>query len=144
MCRLKVLFVGLSESSTLVRDAVLYHPGSRLAIATSYWDLCSLSLHYHEEFQVALLEVSPSPRELRRRAEYIRRRWPGAAIVLIADGRIALDDPLYDERVPSNIGPDELLTVIDRFNRDEAVSDQKELRLRINAGGRRHALREDF
>ena len=130
MCRLKVLFVGLSESATLVHDALFLHPGSRLSVATSYGDLCLLSLQYHGEFQVAVLGVSPSPCELRRRAEYVRRRWPNTAIVLVADSCMVLDDPLYDVRVPSSIEPGDLLTVIDRNARGEAAREQNELRLR--------------
>lgn len=125
MCRLKVLSVGLNQSATLVRDALLFHPGSRLCVATSYWDLCSLSLQHQGEFQVAVLDVSASPRELRRRAEYIRRRWPHTAILLVADSSEALDDPLYDERVPSSIKPGDLLKVIDQLNRGEAANEQK-------------------
>ena len=130
MCRLKVLSVGLNQSATLVRDALLLRPGSRLWVATSYWDLCSLSLQHHGEFQVAVLGVSTSARELRRGAEYIRRKWPDTAVLLIADSSLALADPLYDQRVPSRIEPDDLLMMIDRLNRGEAASEQSELRLR--------------
>ncbi len=130
MCKLKVLSVGLNQSATFVRDALLLRPGSRLWVATSYWDLWSLSLQHHGEFQVAVLGASTSARELRRGAEYIRRRWPDIAILLIADSPLALDDPLYDQRVPSSIEPDDLLMVIDRLNRGEAASEQSELQLR--------------
>jgi len=130
MCKLKVLSVGLNQSATLVRDALLLRPGSRLWVATSYWDLCSLALQNHGEFQVAVLDVFTSTRELRRRAEYIRRLWPDTAILLVADTSEALNHPLYDERLPSNTGPGDLLTVIDRLNRGKAASEQSELRLR--------------
>jgi hypothetical protein len=130
MCRLKVLSVGMNQSATLVRDALLRRPGSHLWVAASYWDLCSLSLQHHGEFQVAVLDVSTSPRELRRGAAYIRQRWPDTSILLIEDSSLALDDPLYDERVPSSIEPGDLLTAIDRLNRGEAAREQSELRLR--------------
>ena len=115
MCGLKVLSVGLSELASLVRDALMLRPHSKVAVVSNYWDLCSLSLQ-REEFQVAVLNDANPARELRRRAEYIRRRWPDSAIVLIADNHMALDDPLYDERVPSAIEPASLLAVIDRLN----------------------------
>ena len=126
MCGLKVLSVGLSE---LVRDALMLRPHSKLAVVSNYWDLCSLSLQ-REEFQVAVLNDANPARELRRRAEYIRRRWPESTIVLVADSCIALDDPLYDERVPSAIEPADLLTVIDRLNSGAAASPQHRARLR--------------
>jgi len=127
MCKLKVLSVG-SESARLVRDAVALQPGSRLWVATSYWDLCSLSLQNHGELQVAVLDASPSPSELRRRVEYIRRRWPDTAIVLVADSCMVLDDPLYDERVPSAIEPADLLGVIDELGSRGAPQHRGRLR----------------
>ncbi len=130
MCKLKVLSVGLNQSATLVRDALLLRSGSRLWVAASYWDLCSLSLQNQGEFQVAVLDVAASARELRRRAEYVRRRWPDTAILLVADSSEVLDHPLYDERVPPSIEPGDLLAVIDRLNRGEAANEQSELRLR--------------
>lgn len=114
-CGLKVLSVGLSEFATLVRDALLLRAHSKLAVVTNYGDLCSVSLQ-REEFQVAVLNEPNSARELRRRARYIRRTWPDAGILLVGGCSEALRDRLFDERVPSNIGPGDFLTVIDRLN----------------------------
>lgn len=116
--------MGLNESATLVRDALLLHPRPSLSVARSYWDLCPLSLQHHGEFQVAVLDVSTSAGELRRSAEYIRRRWPDTAILLIADIAGVLDDPLYDHRVPSSIEPCELLSVLDGLKRRERAVGQ--------------------
>lgn len=129
MGRLKVLSVGLSELATLVRDALLLRAHSKLAVASNYWDLCSLSLQ-REEFQVAVLNDPNSARELRRRAKYIRRTWPDAVILLVGCGSEVLAHPLYDERVPSRIEPADLLTVIDRLNPGVAVSPEHRARLR--------------
>lgn len=115
MCGLKVLSVGLSELAYLVRDALMHRPHSKLAVVSNYWDLCSMSLQ-REEFQVAVLNNANPACELRRRAKYIRRRWPNAAILLVGGTSEALEQPLYDERVPSRIEPAALLTVIDRLN----------------------------
>lgn len=115
MCGLKVLSVGLSELASLVRDALMLWPHSKMAAVSNYWDLCSMSLQ-REEFQIAVLNDANPARELRRRAEYIRRSWPNPAIVLVADSSMALDDPLYDERLPSTIEPADLLAAIDRLN----------------------------
>jgi hypothetical protein len=126
MCGLRVLSVGLTE---LVRDALMLRPHSRMAVVSNYWDLCSLSLQ-REEFQVAVLNDANPARELRRRAEYIRRRWPSASILLVGGTAGVLDRPLYDERVPSRIEPADLLTVIDRLNPGTAASPQHKARLR--------------
>ena len=115
MRRLKVLSVGMSELATLVRDALLLRAYSKLAVASNYWDLCSMSLQ-REDFQVAVLNERHPARELRRRAKYIRRTWPDAAIVLLGGNCEVLEHRLYDERVPSRIGPADLLAVIDRLN----------------------------
>ena len=115
MCGLKVLSVGLSELAYLVRDALMLRPHSKLAVVSNYWDLCSMSLQ-REEFQVAVLNDANPARELRRRAEYIRRSWPNAAILLVGGSSEALEQPLYDEGVPTRIEPADLLTVIDRMN----------------------------
>ncbi len=115
MCALKVLSVGLSELAYLVRDALMLRPHSKLAVVSNYWDLCSMSLQ-REEFQVAVLNDAKPARELRRRAECIRRRWPNAAILLVGASSEVLEQPLYDERVTTRIEPADLLTVIDRLN----------------------------
>ena len=114
MCGLKVLSVGLSELAYLVRDALMHRPHSKLAVVSNYWDLCSMSLQ-REEFQVAVLNDANPARELRRRAQYIRRRWPNAAILLVGGNSETLEQPLYDERVPTRIESADLLTVIDRL-----------------------------
>lgn len=129
MCRLKVLSVGLSELASLVRDALMLRPHSKMAVVSNYWDLCSLSLQ-REEFQVAVLNDANPARELRRRAEYIRRRWPNAAILLVVGTSGVLEKLLYDERVPHRIEPADLLTVIDRLNSGAVPSTEHRARLR--------------
>ena len=124
--RLSVLVIGSMELTNVVRDALVLCGRSRLAVAANYWDLCSLSLREAAPFQVAILDVSFSDRELRRRAEYIRRRWAGAAILLVRDDRDLLDDPLYDERIPAEINPEELAAVIERLAGTEETSGQKQ------------------
>jgi DNA-directed RNA polymerase specialized sigma24 family protein len=120
MRRLKVLAVGLNELAILLRDALMLRAHSKLAVVSNYSDLCSMSLQ-REEFQVAVLNEPNSARELRRRAKYIRRTWPDAAIVLVRGNSEVLEHRLYDERVPSRIGPADLLAVIDRLNQGVPV-----------------------
>jgi hypothetical protein len=131
--RLSVLVIGSMELTNVVRDALVLCGRSRLAVAANYWDLCSLSLRETAHFQLAILDVSFSDRELRRRAEYIRRRWADAAILLVRDDCDLLDDPLYDERIPAGINPEELAAVIERLAGTEETSGQKQ------ASSSRHA-----
>jgi hypothetical protein len=128
MCKLKVLTVGFSELAVLVRDALLLRAHSKLAVVSNYWDLCSGSLQ-KEEFQVAVLNALNSRRELQRRAQYIRRTWPAAAIVLVGGNSETLGDPLCDVRVPSRIEPGEFLSVLNRVNPGSPES-QHQVRLR--------------
>ena len=129
MYRLKVLSVGLAELATLVRDALLLRSHSKLAIASNYWDLCSMSLQ-REDFQIAVLNEPGCPHELRRRARYIRRTWPDAVILLMGGNSDVLQTSLCDERVPSRIEPAELLTVIDRLHPGEPANTHHRVRVR--------------
>jgi hypothetical protein len=113
--RVSALSVGSKELTHLVRDAFLLCPQSSLSVAETFWDLCSLSLREKEQVSVAVLDLSSSESELRQKAEHIRRRWPEAAILLVGDSLHHLDDPLYDERVASDIQPTELLAVVERL-----------------------------
>jgi hypothetical protein len=133
--RLSVLVIGSMELTNVVRDALVLCGRSRLAVVANYLDLCSLSLRDPAQLQVAILDVSFSDRELRRRAEYIRRRWPEAAVLLVCDECDRLDDPLYDERLPSGINPEELAAVIERLAGNEETSGQRQ------ASRSRHAFR---
>jgi len=119
MCRLKVLSVGLSELATL-RDALMLRAHSKLAVVSNYWDLSSMSLQ-REEFHVAVLNEPNSARELRRCSQYIRRTWPNAAVLLLGDSSELLEYQLYDARLPTRIGPADLLAVIDRLSQEGAV-----------------------
>ena len=113
--RLSVLFVGPMELASVVRDALVLCGRSRLSVATSYWDLCSLSLRESGRVHVAILDRSFSARELHRRAEYVRRRWADAFIILLSDDCRALDDPLYDQRLPAAVQPEDLVDAIERL-----------------------------
>lgn len=140
MSRLSILAVGPAQSADLVRDALLLRPHSRLTVAASYWDLCSLSLHQRSHFQVAVLINAGPVHQLRRSAEYIRRRWPNAAILLLGNNPGVLEDALYDQRVPSRIEPDELLAIIDLLDRGKAALEQPETEECVQTGRSRHDL----
>jgi hypothetical protein len=63
---------------------------------------------------VAVLHHSFAPHDLRYAAEYIRRRWPDAVILVIGEQARHLDDPLYDDKTSSGISIEELVRVIER------------------------------
>lgn len=113
--KLSVLAVGSIELTDLVRDSLLLHHRSHLSVASDFWQLCSLSLCETLDISVAVLELSVSDRELRRRAEQIKRRWPDAAILLFGRNSRLLNDSLYDQRVPPQIHLRELLDVIEHM-----------------------------
>ena len=55
---------------------------------------------------VAVFHHSFAPDDLRYAAEYIRRRWPDAVILVIGEQAKQLDDPLYDDKASSGISLD--------------------------------------
>jgi hypothetical protein len=138
MRRLSILFIGPAESADLVCEALLLRRHSGLTVAANYWDLCSPSLHERSHFQIAVLIDAGPAHLLRRSAEYIRRRWPAAAILLVGDSPAALEDALYDLRVPSRIEPDDFLTVTRRLDREQAGLEEREAENGIEVGGGRH------
>lgn len=110
---LRVLAVGSVDPANLFRDVSLLRPRAILLAARNYWELCSLGIKT-EFVSVAVLEISASDHDLRWKAEYIRRRWPDAQIILVGFSAEPLDDPLYDDRVLPGIEPSEMLAVIER------------------------------
>ena len=51
------------------------------------------------ELSVAILSLPFGTKVLQDIAEFIRRRWPRARILVIGDVQLALDDHLYDDAV---------------------------------------------
>jgi hypothetical protein len=119
---LRILAVGSFASSNLVRDAILLRHRARLLVATNYRELCSLSSNEAEHVSVAVLEVSTSHGELLRKAEYVRRRWPDAPIVVVGSSAGPLEDPLYDDRVLPGITPTEMLAIIERLLKQKQLA----------------------
>jgi hypothetical protein len=113
---LRVLAVGSKASWDLVRDALLFHRRSHLLVASDYWEIFSLWVGEAEQVSVAVIDLCTSDRELRRRtAEHIRRRWPGAQILLVGPEAEVPEDPLYDERIPPGLEAAELLAAMERL-----------------------------
>jgi DNA-binding NtrC family response regulator len=91
----------------------------------------SLSQSCHEqECDVALLQVTLTPRELEEVARLIRQRWPKAQILIIRREAWCIEDALYDDRVEPGINPERLLSTIRR------VLSSREMRLPLSLESR--------
>ena len=135
---LKVLSVGSSELTNLVRGALIHSESPTQLVAESFWDLCSHSLHEGLEVSIAVIKSEGNRRELEGKAQQIRRRWPHAGILLVCSSPDALDDHLYDERVPAGISPQDLLTAIRNLDAQKQGV-RKMIRVRqIKFTGQRH------
>ena len=112
---LNVVAIGSSQLIERIRTALFHNRRFSLLVADNYWELCLLPRKEAHLVSVAVLEHLNPGRELRRKAEYIRRRWPDAQIILVGNHAAILEDQLYDERVPSGVRAEELLEVIERL-----------------------------
>ena len=70
-----------------------------------------------QEIAVVVISQAFNPLELRAIAEFTRRRWPRAGIVVVGRGVPPLEDQLYDENVDANFQPQSLLTAVDHLSR---------------------------
>jgi hypothetical protein len=78
---------------------------------------------------VAVLHHSFAPHNLRFAAEYIRRRWPDAVILVIGELSEQLDDPLYDDKTSSGVSYEELASMIEK-----SVAAKKRIRRKARSG----------
>jgi len=111
---LHVLSIGSQESSNVVHGALLSRPKCRLLIATCAWDLCTVLAS--ERVDIATLHDTLSRGELRNCAEYIRRHWPNAKILLINSEAEVLDDQLHDQQTSPGLSSESLLGMIERLS----------------------------
>jgi hypothetical protein len=106
-----VLSVGPVDFGSIVHDALLDGPNSRLSIAPDYRMLWAIPKQ--ESIQVVILYNTLSSFELDDASRFIRRRWPHARILVVRHGEEFLDDALYDVRVVSNVDRQVLLATIE-------------------------------
>ncbi len=106
-----VLSLGLEDWRNAVCQAL--HPGQRSGFwgVKSLWELCTLPQAVSVD--VAVIHHSVSPCDLRHAAEYIRRRWPDAVILVICEQAKQLDDPLYDYKTSREISIEALVRTIE-------------------------------
>jgi DNA-binding NtrC family response regulator len=76
-------------------------------------------LRGERSFLLAVLSCSLGEFALRAAAEFVRRQWPSARILILGSARAILDDSLYDEAVDCRFQPQELLNVIERLCEDD-------------------------
>lgn len=107
----RVLLLGIEEWRVAVHQALPKRPKRNFWGVNSFWDLCALTQAVAVD--VAVFHRSFSLHDLRFAAEYIRRRWPDAVILVIGEQVEQLDDPLYDDNASDGISPDELVQMIE-------------------------------
>ena len=70
-----------------------------------------------QEIAVVVISQAFNPLELRAIAEFTRRRWPRAGILVVGHGVPRLEDPLYDEHVDADSQPASLLAAVEQLSR---------------------------
>ncbi len=108
---IKVLSLGLDEWRNAIRQALPSRQRNNLWGVKNCWDLCSLPQAVSVD--IAVFHHSFAQHDLRYAAEYIRRRWPDAVILVIGEHAMQLDDPLYDDKTSREIAIEELLRIIE-------------------------------
>jgi hypothetical protein len=108
---MNVLSLGIEEWRLAVRKALPTGRKSGFGGVNNLWDLCALPEAVSVD--VAVFHNSFSRRELRCAAEYIRRRWPEAVILVIGERAKQLDDPLYDHKANCEISVEDLARMIE-------------------------------
>jgi hypothetical protein len=74
--------------------------------------------HAHvQEFAVVVISRAFITPELSAIAEFARRRWPKAGILVVGHGVPPLEDPLYDEHVDPDSQPESLLAAVEQLSR---------------------------
>jgi hypothetical protein len=107
----KVLALGQEDWIQMVHQPLPYWQKNEFAGVHNFWALCALPQSVLAD--VAVVHHTFDQDDLRYAAEYIRRRWPDAVIVIVGEQAKDLDDPLYDHRANDEISPEELVLLIE-------------------------------
>jgi len=97
-----------------------------LLLSRSHYTVVTAS-NYREVFELRgearfLLAVQSSSLgelALRAAAEFVRRQWPSARILILGTAKTILEDSLYDEAVDCRFQPQEFLNVLERLCEDD-------------------------
>jgi hypothetical protein len=115
--RLKVLLVEPDLEVLANRTLVLSRSNYAVAPANNYREI--FSLHDEIGFCLAVLNDTLGEMALRAAAEFVRRQWPSARILILGNAQAALEDYLYDEVVNHRIRSEELLDTLERLSKDD-------------------------
>jgi hypothetical protein len=115
-----VLIVGSTESANVIRYALLGEPKLTISNVTNYRELWTIP--NQEIIHLVILNSTLSTFELEASGRLIRRRWPGARILVVRQGEGFLEDALYDDRVTEEDSPEVLRgrirrLLVSRFDR---------------------------
>jgi len=127
----KVLSLGIEEWRKAVREALPPSRKNGFWGVNNYWNLCALPQAVSVD--VAVFHDSFATHDLRYAAEYIRRRWPDAVILVIGEQAEQLDDPLYDDKANSSISIGELVSMI-----ETSVAARRKVRRKVRSGLSNH------
>ena len=106
---IQIVSVGRTEHSGFPLQELLESPGFRLTLLSDYRELWSSSAR---TVHAAILHNSLCSFELAEAARLVRSRWPGARILVVRSGELALDDPLYDHRLAPPVNARTLLSAL--------------------------------
>jgi hypothetical protein len=110
-----VLLVEHNEMLLATRTLLL--TGRRYGVFTAR-DCTEVFAHAHvQEIAVVVISQAFVPLELRAIAEFTRRHWPRAGILVVGHGVPRLEDPLYDEHVDADFQPESLLAAVEQLSR---------------------------
>ncbi len=122
-----VLSLGPEEWTDAVRHALAPTDKNGFWGVNNVWDLCALPQPVSVD--VAVFHHSFARNGLRDAAEYIRRRWPDAVILVDGEQVEQLDDPLYDDTTKSGISLEQLVWMI-----EESAAAKKRMRRNMRSG----------
>jgi hypothetical protein len=112
------------------RTLLLSRSKYTVAPASSYREI--FGLRSEIGFGLAVLNDSLGGLALRAAAEFVRRQWPSARILILGNAQATLEDYLYDEAVNHRIESTEFLDTLARLSEDSWT-----LRSRLLGLGRR-------
>lgn len=105
IANLHILTVGFPQTEDFFREGDLNRT-CRIFRAPCGWDLSVVPTF--ERVDIVILHADLPAAEICSCTGYVRRRWPGAGILLIRS-QADIDDPMYDERVPPGVSIERLL-----------------------------------
>lgn len=114
--RPRILLVEPDLDVLVDRTLLLSRSNYTVAPASSYREI--FGLRSEIGFDLAILNDNLGELALRAAAEFVRRQWPPARILILGNAQATLEDSLYDEIVKHRIEPAELLDTLARMSED--------------------------